>query len=108
MINLNNIKGLGESTSKILVDHGIKSAEDLAGISVDELCQVPGFGGIRAERVINEAKLLVGSSGQATKEKTAKAPEGKKKEKKKDKKKDKKRRKKEKKKSKKNKKGKKK
>lgn len=54
-----NVKGIGPAAAGELAKHGFASAEDLASATEDTLCQVPGFGALRARRTIADAKALV-------------------------------------------------
>ena len=65
---LTDIKGLGPSSVQDLSAHGIKSVEDLASVSISDLCAVPGFGEARAARVkAAAAELLAAGDAGATK-----------------------------------------
>ena len=57
---LDNIKGVGASTANSLVTIGIKSAEDLASASVEQIVTIPGFGAARAQRIKEAATEAIG------------------------------------------------
>ncbi|MDH3856878.1 MAG: helix-hairpin-helix domain-containing protein, partial [Gammaproteobacteria bacterium] len=59
---ITDIQGIGPSTGKILIKHGFKTAEGIAGAAVDKLAQVPGFGKVRSAKVIAAAKRIVSAS----------------------------------------------
>ena len=57
---LGNIKGVGASTANSLMTIGIKSAEDLASASVEQIVTIPGFGAARSQRLKEAANLAIG------------------------------------------------
>jgi len=59
---ITDIAGIGPSTAKILGKHGFRTVEGVAGATAVKLAQVPGFGKVRAARVIAAAKRLVSGS----------------------------------------------
>jgi len=94
LMDIAKVKGIGSATAKIMAEHGLHTVEDLVAGGIEKLLEVPGFGSIRAARVIGEAKSLVAvemPAGQKVENAAeVKKPEGeksKKKSKKKDKKK---------------------
>ncbi len=61
-----DVKGIGLSTLEILAQHGIKTIEDLADAGFDRLISIPGFSGVRASSVIQEAKNLLSDGSAST------------------------------------------
>ncbi len=59
--HITDVKGIGQSTAEILSEHDVNTVEDLARIDIDLLIALPGFSGIRAAKVINEAQALLGT-----------------------------------------------
>ena len=59
--SINEISGIGPSSAKILIKNGFNTIKGIAGSSVEKLSQVPGFGKIRAAKVIKAAKSLQSS-----------------------------------------------
>ncbi len=55
---LTKVQGVGSHTASILEKHGIKSAEDLAQATTHTLMEVPGFGPLRAAKIISTAQSL--------------------------------------------------
>jgi len=55
---IEKVSGIGPSTSILLADHGINSAEDLAAKRVGDLAAIKGFNTIRAAQVIDAARQL--------------------------------------------------
>ena len=58
--SITDVAGIGLSTATLLSDHGIKSAEALARSSLERLQSIPGFGPVRAQRVLAAAQQVVG------------------------------------------------
>ena len=58
MSSLTDIPGIGESTAAAMVKHGIGSVEALRAGGVEGLCEVPGFGALRASRVLAATEAL--------------------------------------------------
>ncbi|MCP4125479.1 MAG: hypothetical protein GY753_00265 [Gammaproteobacteria bacterium] len=96
MVDILDIKGVGESAKSVLVEHGFKSVKAISKASIESVSAVPGFGPARSKAIILAAADLM-KSGEAdvvvepveqVKKKDKK--KGKKKDKKKGKKKDKK------------------
>lgn len=56
--SLTSVKGIGLATAKYLTEHGIESGEQLAAMSVEQLMEIPGFGPVRAKKVIEAAQAL--------------------------------------------------
>jgi transcription termination factor NusA len=78
MASLLEVSGIGPASAKHLAEHGIHSAEDLAGAKLRTLIAIPGFSQIRAKQVIAAAKDLTKISATDAGEKPSKAkPEGK-------------------------------
>ena len=50
---LTDVAGIGPSTAKVLAEHGIKTAEDLANATAAQIVAVPGF---------SEARSMTGTS----------------------------------------------
>ncbi|MBN2792926.1 MAG: helix-hairpin-helix domain-containing protein [Desulfuromonadales bacterium] len=70
------VKGIGPSTATVLKEHGIASAEDLAGATISQVAAVRGFSDIRAAQVIADAKMLLNSGSEPSeKKKVAKKSE---------------------------------
>ena len=61
-----DVKGIGLSTVEILAQHGIKTINDLAEAGFDRLISIPGFSGVRASSVIQEAKDLLSGDSVST------------------------------------------
>jgi transcription termination factor NusA len=59
--HITDVKGIGQSTAEILSEHDVFTVEDLARIDIDLLIAIPGFSGIRAAKIINEAQALLGA-----------------------------------------------
>lgn len=59
MSKLTDVTGIGPVAAKILSDHGIKTVETLAAISLAELLKIPGFGDIRARAVKKAATVCL-------------------------------------------------
>ncbi|MDQ7003231.1 MAG: helix-hairpin-helix domain-containing protein [Ghiorsea sp.] len=55
---LTDVTGIGESTSALMLKHGIDSVKTLCESDVETLCLIPGFGAIRAVATLNAALLL--------------------------------------------------
>ncbi len=55
---LEDVTGIGPATAKVLAEHGIASAEDLAARQVEEIALVHGFSTIRAAQVVAAARDL--------------------------------------------------
>lgn len=54
-----DVTGIGPHTAKLLNEHGFSSAESLAATTTEKLSEVPGFGPLRAQRVIDAAKDVI-------------------------------------------------
>jgi hypothetical protein len=77
--SLLDVTGIGPASEKLLAEHGITSAEALAGAKLGSVIAVPGFSETRANRVMAAAKALttpatVGSGEKPAKTKTGKQP----------------------------------
>jgi adenylate kinase len=60
---INDIKGIGPGTAKLLMKHGLTTTSKIAGATIEQVCAVPGFGPTRAASVIKAAnELLTGSN----------------------------------------------
>jgi hypothetical protein len=62
---LTAVRGIGPAAAKNLADHGIRSVEELASVSVARLCEVPGYSTILSQRIIADARALLAQGGQA-------------------------------------------
>ncbi|MHA1953140.1 MAG: 30S ribosomal protein S4 [Candidatus Heimdallarchaeaceae archaeon] len=62
--DLSQIEGIGAKTAMLLQDHGFKTAQKIAGSSVEDITKVPGIGPASAEKIIKNAKALVKKSGE--------------------------------------------
>lgn len=82
-----DVSGIGPSTAAFLAENGVKTADDLAALSVEQLAAIRGFSEIRAGQVITAAKALVMAT-EETKSDQVKKPKEKSKDKKKTAKKD--------------------
>lgn len=60
------VAGIGLHTAQLLKEHGITSTEELAETTVKKLMKVPGFGAVRAQRVLDAAKKLIGPPATTT------------------------------------------
>ncbi|MCP4431126.1 MAG: helix-hairpin-helix domain-containing protein, partial [Gammaproteobacteria bacterium] len=65
-ISLTHIQGIGSSTTKILADNGFESVHQLASSTITQLTKVPGFGAVRANRVISAAIELLTAADDST------------------------------------------
>lgn len=74
---LTDIPGIGDATATLLGEHGIDSFKQLRKGGVSALCMVPGFGQIRATRVLAAADALKAAAGDTdpkpSRQSTAKA-----------------------------------
>ena len=61
-LELVKIEGIGRVRARILLSHGIRSIEDLARMTVDELARLPTFGPKISESVLREARTRLGIS----------------------------------------------
>ena len=53
---LTELSGVGEKTVEALIEAGLKSLEDIAGASIEDLTKIKGIGEKKAEKLIEEAK----------------------------------------------------
>ncbi len=96
--DIEKVSGIGPATAAFLRSQGISSAEDLAGITVEQVAALKGFSTTRAEQVVTAAQQLLtpaasdsadepaaGTKEKKKKDKDKKADKDKKKDKKKDK-----------------------
>jgi len=51
MVKITDVTGIGPVTVKILSEHGVKTVEALASISLVDLKKIPGFSDLRARAV---------------------------------------------------------
>jgi NAD-dependent DNA ligase len=58
-VSILNIKGIGSAAAKALAGHQLNTVEQLAATTVEQLCLVPGFGPVRAESAIAEARAIL-------------------------------------------------
>ncbi len=58
-ISISQVKGIGPSTEEALADAGITSVESLVAYTLQQLTTLPGFGEIRAGKVIEHARQLL-------------------------------------------------
>jgi hypothetical protein len=58
-ISILNINGIGSAAAKALAGHQLNTVEQLAATTVEQLCLVPGFGPVRAESAIAEARAIL-------------------------------------------------
>ena len=69
---IERVAGVGPHAAQVLKKSGFTTIAKLANATVAQLSEVPGFGGVRAERVINSAKeLLAGQASGGTAKKPA-------------------------------------
>jgi len=61
------VTGIGPATALILKASGIKSAEDLARASVNDLLKIQGFSQSRAKAVIKSATNITSGTGSKSK-----------------------------------------
>lgn len=59
--SLLNLEGVGEKTASNLYQEGFRSAADVAGASVSDLCQVDGIGEEKAAKIIESAVQVLKS-----------------------------------------------
>lgn len=57
-IPITEIKGIGPKTAELLAEHGYRTAEELAAAQPNDLAVISGFGFVRANLVIEEARTL--------------------------------------------------
>jgi NAD-dependent DNA ligase len=57
-----DIPGIGPAAEAKLLDHGFRKLKKLAATSVEKLASVPGFGTVRAGKVIAAASVLLTSA----------------------------------------------
>jgi len=62
------VNGIGESTAKVLAEHGFENAQSLADATVADIAAVPGFGPRRAATVSEAAKVAVLAAGSPIQE----------------------------------------
>ena len=74
---LNTLSGIGDYTAAILEKNGFASVEELASATVNELTKVPGFGSIRARKIIDLAKQHLKDSAPKPKKKEKKGKKAK-------------------------------
>jgi N utilization substance protein A len=73
--SLLELDGVGEKTALNLYQEGFRSAEDVAGVSVEELIQIDGIGPEKAEQIIGSAKHYVQLRADEGVEEEVQAPE---------------------------------
>jgi NAD-dependent DNA ligase len=56
--SLTDVKGIGPTSAQKLTANGITTAEALAAASPEQLAAVPGFGPLRAVKIIEDARQL--------------------------------------------------
>lgn len=83
-ILITEVWGIGNQSAEILAKHGYRSLKDLAETTESELAKVPGFGVIRARKIIASARSLFADQLQ-TKQLNSSPPKKKKDKKKKEK-----------------------
>ena len=59
---ITEISGIGPGTAKILMENGFASLQEIADTSIDKLAAVPGFGPVRAGRVIKAANEVISAA----------------------------------------------
>lgn len=75
--SLLNLDGVGEKTASNLYQDGFRSAEDVAGATVSDLCQVDGIGEEKAAKIIESAgQVLQSQETHETPEEEPKGDEG--------------------------------
>lgn len=75
--SLLNLDGVGEKTASNLYQEGFRSAEDVAGATVSDLCQVDGIGEEKAAKIIESAgQALQSQETHETPEEEPKGDEG--------------------------------
>ena len=57
---LEDLVGIGEKGLALLKENGYDSLEKIAKASVDELTQIKGLGKIKAEKIIEQSKKMLG------------------------------------------------
>ncbi len=62
---IHDVPGIGPAAAKLLAEHSINTAADLATASIELVVAVPGFSQIRATRVIAAAAELLATAGKA-------------------------------------------
>jgi N utilization substance protein A len=75
--SLLNLDGVGEKTASNLYQEGFRSAEDVAGATVSDLCQVDGIGEEKAAKITESAgQVLQSQETHETPEEEPKVDEG--------------------------------
>ena len=64
MVDILDIKGIGESAKPVLVEHGFTSVKAISNASIESIGAVPGFGPARSKAIILAAADLM-KSGEA-------------------------------------------
>ncbi|NHJ20788.1 MAG: hypothetical protein EAX91_07600 [Candidatus Lokiarchaeota archaeon] len=65
VMKLDDVKGLGKK-QEVLIEAGIDTVEKLANAKLDDLINLKGIGKATAEKIIENAKQLLGSSANGT------------------------------------------
>jgi NAD-dependent DNA ligase len=65
---ITDIPGIGPAAAKTLMENGFKSLREIADTTIDKLAAVPGFGSIRAGRVIKAANEVLSNAADAVAE----------------------------------------
>ena len=60
-----DIPGIGPAAAKTLKENGFKSLQEIASATIDQLAAVPGFGPIRAGRIIHAANEVLSDAADA-------------------------------------------
>ena len=53
------ISGIGPATVKLLEEQGVHTVEDLAAMDLEQLLALPGFGAVRAARILAVAAEII-------------------------------------------------
>jgi N utilization substance protein A len=73
--SLLELDGVGEKTALNLYQEGFRSADDVAGVSMEEMMQIDGIGPEKAEQIIASAKYYVQVRADEGEEEEIQAPE---------------------------------
>jgi NAD-dependent DNA ligase len=63
---ITGVSGIGPGTVRVLMENGFKTLEDIAGSSIAQLTAVPGFGPVRAGKVIKAASDRLSTNASST------------------------------------------
>lgn len=73
---IGDVKGIGPATARLLIEAGLKTVEDLANASIDQVKAIQGFSDIRAAKIIEEARDILSKEEKPKEKKKAKDSKG--------------------------------